>query len=199
MKKIIELEETKEYYNTKTETYEFIDENNNLIDIDIREIAADEYVKNYWFINSNIICGDIIAYDLRVKKLNAQNIEVKNLNAVDVKTYDINAQHVVVRNELNAHEINAKYIRAHKIITDGYITAVTISGDEIISRDNIKADIIDYYRVCCSYSGRIICNSIFGGIVQQNILSPHCLEIKNNQTKTEEEKEEKQKEGKQWI
>lgn len=134
MKTFNSLEETKPYYNSKNNTYEFDD---------------DVYFKFDLAITANINAQYISALDI-----NAQNINAWNINAGDIEANNINAFNIVVSDDINAYDINAGNIEANNIKAND-IDAWNINAREIDAND------ISFFAVC-SARKTFVCNSIVG-------------------------------------
>ena len=79
MKTFKNLEEIKPYYNKKTNTYEFF-ENEKLLDVELKfDLNVD----------SNIHAGNINAWDINACDINAWNINACDINAWDINAWDI--------------------------------------------------------------------------------------------------------------
>lgn len=98
------LEEMKPYYNEKTNTYIF-SENNRLIDIKI------DFDLN---IECNINADDINARDINAWDIKAWDINAWNINARGIKARDINAWNINA-GDIKACDINALDIKANNI------------------------------------------------------------------------------------
>lgn len=99
MKKFNSIEEIRKYYNTNTNTYEFVEDG---IRLDV------EFAFNLE-INGNINARDIKAYDINALDINALNIKSYDIKARDIEAYDINAL------DINALNIEARDIKAQNI------------------------------------------------------------------------------------
>ena len=137
------IEEMEKYYNSKTNTYEFVgskERQDVKFTFDLR-------------IKSNIYAGHINAWDINAGYIKAWHIKAGNIDAGDINAGDIDAW------DINAGNIDADDIKA------GYIDAWDIKAGNIdawdINAGNIDADDISYYAVCVSYQN-IKCKSITG-------------------------------------
>ena len=135
--------EMEKYYNSKTNTYEFVGSTGRQ---DVK-FTFDLRIK------SNIYAGNINAEDIKAWDINAWNINAGNINAWNIDAGDIDA------GDINAGNINAGYINAG-YINAGYIDAGYIDAGDINAED-IDAEDISYYAVCVSYQN-IKCKSITG-------------------------------------
>lgn len=139
MKVFTNLEEMQPYYNEKTNTYEFI-ENQKMIDVKFdfnlnidRNITARNI--NAWDINArNIKARDINSWHINSWDITARNIKAININASDITAWDIKAW------DINACNIQARDIEFYAICFS-YKTFVcnTIKG----IRENAKYFCLD--------------------------------------------------------
>lgn len=134
VKEFNNLKEIKKYYDRKTNTYVF-KEDNKYIDLVIFNFDLN-------------IKSNIYAQQLEARNINACNINAWNVNAQDIRACDINARNI------NARDINARNIRASRI------RARDINANDINSL-SIVADNINYWAVCYAYEN-IKCRSIKG-------------------------------------
>ena len=122
-------EEMEQYYNVKTNTYEFMS-GGDAIDV---EFLFDVYVK------SNIKARDINARDIKARRIKTRDIKawdinVWNINARDINVWDINAGNIKAR-DINAVDIKARNINAGDISYYGVCFAYNnISYTSIKSR-----------------------------------------------------------------
>ena len=99
MKVFKNLEEMKPYYNEKTNTYEFF-ENEKLLDVELNfDLNVD----------SNIHAYNINAFDINACNINACNINAVDINACNIKARDIDAR------DINAVDINASDINFYAV------------------------------------------------------------------------------------
>ena len=134
VKEFNNLKEIKKYYDRKTNTYVFKEDNKY---IDLVVFNFDLNIKS-----------NIYAQQLEARNINACNINAWNVNAQDIRACDINARNI------NARDINAWDIRASRI------RARDINANDINSV-SIVADNINYFAVCFAYKN-IKCKSIKG-------------------------------------
>lgn len=134
VKEFNNLKEIKKYYDRKTNTYVFKEDNKY---IDLVVFNFDLNIKS-----------NIYAQQLEVRNINACNINAWNVNAWDIRASDVNAW------DINARDINAWNIRASRI------RARDINANDINSF-SIVADNINYFAVCFAYEN-IKCKSIKG-------------------------------------
>lgn len=134
VKEFNNLKEIKKYYDRKTNTYVFKEDNKY---IDLVVFNFDLNIKS-----------NIYAQQLEARNINACNINAWNVNAQDIRACDINARNI------NARDINAWDIRASRI------RARDINANDINSF-SIVADNINYFAVCFAYEN-IKCKSIKG-------------------------------------
>ncbi len=125
------LEEIQKYYNSNTDTYEFVED---------RELL------NVQFNFDLVIRSSIYAKNIKAKNINSHNINAWNITAINIKAYNIMAL-----------DINANYIRAWDI-NACYIFACNIFAFNIYATD-IKAKTISYYAICFAYKN-IVCEFI---------------------------------------
>lgn len=154
IKEFNNLEEIQKYYDEKTNTYIF-KENEEYIDL----------IKFNFDLNipSNIEARDIIAGNINAYNINAHNISAFDINACDINVWFINALDIYAH-YFNADNINACDIKAFDINACDII-ARDINALDIIARDinscSIVADNIIYSTVCFAYES-IKCKSIKG-------------------------------------
>ena len=99
MKTFNNLEEMQPYYNKKTNTYEFI-ENQKMIDVEF-----DFNLKIY---------RNIKARNIKAEDINACNIDAWNINARDINACNINACNINA-GDINAGDINAGDIEFYAV------------------------------------------------------------------------------------
>ena len=83
-------EEMEKYYDAKTNTYRFVDEDDKSDDVIFKcdiKVKANIYA---W----NVIAQNINAQNINAWKIDAQNINARNIDAVDIDAWDINAQNI---------------------------------------------------------------------------------------------------------
>ena len=97
VKEFNSLEEIQKYYDEKTNTYIFI-ENDKYIDLVVFNFDLN-------------IHSDINAYDIKARNINAWNIKSRNIDAWDISAWNINACNINAGN-INACDINAVDIEA---------------------------------------------------------------------------------------
>lgn len=86
MKTFKNLEEIKQYYNEKTNTYEFV-ENEQLLDVELKfDLNVNRHI---WALDIN--AWDINALDIKAGNIKADNINAWNIKAGDIKALDIKA------------------------------------------------------------------------------------------------------------
>ena len=134
IKEFNNLEEIQKYYDYKTNTYVF-KEDNEYIDLIVFNFDL--------HINANINAFNIKAYDINVCDINASDI-----NAFTIYAFDI------IAHNINAYNINARDIKACNI------ESYDITAGDIIAC-NISANDINYWAVCYAYEN-IKCRSIKG-------------------------------------
>ncbi len=134
VKEFNNLKEIKKYYDRKTNTYVFKEDNKY---IDLVVFNFDLNIKS-----------NIYAQQLEARNINTCNINAWNVNAWDIGACDVNAW------DINARDINAWNIRASRI------RARDINANDINSF-SIVADNINYFAVCFAYEN-IKCKSIKG-------------------------------------
>ena len=175
IKEFNNLEEIQKYYNNKTNTYVF-KENNEYIklvkfnfDLNIKDSHIEANDISAYDINScNIKANNIKASDINVKDIKACNINVCDIHAENVDVLDITALVIDVC-DIHAENIDALDIDALDIYAlDIYaynIVARNIKANDIkannIDANNIEANNIIYYAVCFAYQN-IKCKSIKG-------------------------------------
>ena len=139
VKEFNSLEEIQKYYDEKTNTYVF-KENNEYISL--VKFNFDLHVE------ANIKARNITAWDIT-----ANDIKAENINAINVDTHNIIARNIDAWNittyDFFANDINAKDILAHNI------NAWNINATNIIACD------ILYWTVCVAIEN-IKCKSIKG-------------------------------------
>ena len=128
-------EEIKKYYNIKTNTYVF-KENEKYINLVIFNFNLD--------VEANIDARDILAH----------NISAWNIAAINIKALDINAWHTITAGDIAASNINAWDIEAKTI------RAFDINAWDIRALD-ITAHDISYLALCAAQRW-IRCSSING-------------------------------------
>lgn len=128
------LEEIQKYYDVKSNTYVFKEN--------------EDYINNVVFNFDLKVRANIIAVDINAHNINAYDIDAGDIIVGDIDVFKITA------GDINAGNINAKNIDAYNIdalnIKAGNIEAV-----------NIEALDINYYAVCFAYNN-IKCKSIKG-------------------------------------
>ena len=97
VKEFNSLEEIQKYYNKKTNTYIFKED--------------DEYIDLVVFNFDLNIHSDINVYDIKARNINAWNIKSRNIDAWDISACNINACNINAGN-INACDINAVDIEA---------------------------------------------------------------------------------------
>lgn len=120
IKEFNNLDEIQKYYDEKTNTYVF-KENNEYIDLVVFNFDLD--------VRADIWTQDIIA----------RNIKASNISAGDIKVCDINANNII------AHGINAWDIRANNITAHG-IDANNIDAKDITYYTVCYA----YFNITCN-------------------------------------------------
>lgn len=174
IKEFNSIEDIQKYYDKKTNTYIF-KENDNYIDT----IKFNFYL----YAKSDIKCRNIIgknitAYNINACNINAYNITAYNINANDINACNINALDIHACN-INAGDINARDIDAGNInaydIEAGFIEAYNICAN------NINADYIVYSAICFAYKN-IKCKSIEGRRpYSEHFVSNGTIEIKEGE------------------
>lgn len=134
VKEFNNLEEIQKYYDYKTNTYVF-KEDNEYIDLVVFNFDL--------HINANINAFNIKAYDIKAYDINASDINAFTIYAFDIIAHNINAYNI------NARDIKACGIESYDI-TAWDITACNISANDI-----------NYWAVCYAYEN-IKCRSIKG-------------------------------------
>ena len=154
VKEINNLDEIQKYYDYKTNTYVF-KEDNEYIDLVVFNFDL--------HINANINAFNIKAYDINVCDINASDI-----NAFTIYAFDI------IAHNINAYNINARDIKACSI------ESCDINADDICAC-NINANDINYFAVCFAYEN-IKCKSIKGRRENaEHFVLDGKLEVKNNE------------------
>ena len=97
VKEFNSLEEIQKYYDEKTNTYIFI-ENDKYIDLVVFNFDLN-------------IHSDINAYDIKARNINAWNIKSRDIDAWDISAWNIDACNINAGN-INACDINAVDIEA---------------------------------------------------------------------------------------
>ena len=149
MKEFNNLEEIKNYYEEKSNTYIF-KENNEYIDLVVLNFDLDVRAN----IEAKDIKGqDIMVQDVCVRDITAEDIESWNIMARDIKAEDVVASDMNISNikamDIDACDINANDIEARDI------------DAKDIKATNIKARDITYYALCFAYEN-ITCRTIIG-------------------------------------
>lgn len=106
VKEFNSLDEIKKYYDEKTNTYVF-KENDVLIDFVNLRFDLD--------IKSDIICASVAAWDITAINIFALDIVASNINAESIVARHINALHIIVKH-IEAYDISAWDICAKDII-----------------------------------------------------------------------------------
>lgn len=127
------LEEIQKYYDVKSNTYIF-KEDNRYIDI-VLNFGLD--------VEANIDVGDIKARNIRAMNIDSRDIIGGDIDVINIKALDIKAGNIHANN-IDACDIDAFNIKA------GNIEAV-----------NIEALDVNYFAVCFAYNN-IKCKSIKG-------------------------------------
>ena len=140
IKEFHNLDEIQKYYDAKTNTYNFKEDDK---EIDLIVLNFDLNV------DANICCNDIIANDIFAINIDgcsitAWDIEANDINAYNIECYDIVADDIVADEDIKAWDINAKNINANNI-----------------EAWNIYANDISYWAVCYAIHD-IECHSIKG-------------------------------------
>ena len=154
VKEFNSLEEIQKYYDEKTSTYVF-KENNEYISLvkfnfDLN-VEANIKARNItaWDITAN----DIKAENINAWDINADKIQANRIIAINIDTHNIIARNIdawnITTHDLFANDINANDILAHNI------NACNISASNIIACD------ILYWTVCVAIEN-IKCKSIKG-------------------------------------
>ena len=131
------LKEMKKYYDKKTNTYRFR-ENNKFID---------EIIINFDLnVESDIIVCDISAPSITAKNIQAWDITAWEINACDIDSNDINA------GMIKARDIDGLHIKSMNIYARD-IDAYRIDAVNIYARDIV-------YNVTCRTYEDFKCNSI---------------------------------------
>ena len=149
MKEFNNLEEMKEYYEERTNTYVFR-ENDEYIDLVVLNFDLE--------VQANIEAKDIKGKDIMVQELNARDIAAEDIEAWNIMARDIHADDVFA-SDMNIRDINARDIEALDISADN-IEARDI-GAKDIKATSIKARDIIYYALCFAYEN-ITCRTIVG-------------------------------------
>ena len=149
MKEFNNLEEMKEYYEEKSNTYAFI-ENDEYIDLVVLNFDLE--------VQANIEAKDIKGKDIMVQELNARDITAEDIEAWNIMARDIHADDIFA-SDMNIRDINARDIEALDISADN-IEARDI-GAKDIKATSIKARDIIYYALCFAYEN-ITCRTIVG-------------------------------------
>ena len=149
MKEFNNLEEIKNYYEEKSNTYVF-KENDEYIDLVVLNFDLDVRAN----IEAKDIKGqDIMVQDVCVRDITAEDIESWNIMARDIKAEDVVASDMNISNikamDIDACDINANDIEARDI------------DAKDIKAANIKARDITYYALCFAYEN-ITCRTIIG-------------------------------------
>lgn len=175
IKEFHNLDEIQKYYDEKTNTYIFREDDK----------AIDLIVFNFdLYVDANIYCNDIIA-----NGIDAINIDACSITAWDIEADDIDAFNIecydIVANNINAYNINAKNIKADDIVANDDIKALDIDAKNIkannINAWNIYADDISYWAVCFAIHD-IECKSIKGRREStKHFVLDGTLEVKNDE------------------
>ena len=85
------LEEIQKYYDKKTNTYVFKEDDDEYIDLVIFnfDLEINSNINAY-----NIIALDINAFNIIAHNINAYNISAININACNISAYDISARNI---------------------------------------------------------------------------------------------------------
>lgn len=145
------LEELKEYYDEKTNTYVFKENDeylNVVFNFDLRAGAS----INAWDIKANNICANNInarnieALDINAMSIYACNIDANNINVYDIRGFDINANNILYYevcyacNNLTCNSIEGRRINAKHFVLDGKLT---IKGEKEMEENNGKIEKIE--------------------------------------------------------
>ena len=147
MKEFNNLEEMKEYYEERTNTYVFR-ENDEYIDLVVLNFDLE--------VQANIEAKDIKGKDIMVQELNARDITAEDIEAWNIMARDIHTDDIFA-SDMNIRDINARDIEALDISADN-IEARDI-GAKDIKATSIKARDIIYYALCFAYEN-ITCRTI---------------------------------------
>lgn len=98
------LEEMESYYNYKTDTYEFI-ENDMVFSI---------YISFDLDTSSSIKARNIMAHNIKTSEINARNIMARDIYTLDINAHNISANDIYARN-IKARNIYARNIKAKDI------------------------------------------------------------------------------------
>lgn len=125
------LDELEPYYNEKTNTYEFIEDNKRLdikcnffLRVKANIIARNIYAMHIYAKNinaENIVTGDITSSNIDAWGIFARNIKAGRINVREIKAIDIKATNINVTN-INARDIIAWNIQAANINAMGNIS-----------------------------------------------------------------------------
>ncbi|MDD6879916.1 MAG: hypothetical protein PUD59_06855 [bacterium] len=145
IKEFHNLDEIQKYYDEKSNTYVF-KENDEYIDLVVLNFDLE--------VQANIEAKDIKGKDIMVQELNARDITAEDIEAWNIMARDIHADDIFA-SDMDVRDINARDIEA-----------LDISADNIEARDigakNIKATSIKiYYALCFAYEN-ITCRTIVG-------------------------------------
>ncbi|NCD06389.1 MAG: hypothetical protein EOL97_09735 [Spirochaetia bacterium] len=89
MKIFNNLKEMEQYYNSKTNTYEFV-ENENLLDVKFNfNLNIESDIRTH-----NITAYDIKAWNIYADDINAYDIKAWNIDACNINAYDIDAENI---------------------------------------------------------------------------------------------------------
>ena len=123
------LEEMESYYNYKTDTYEFI-ENDMLFSI---------YISFDLDTSSSIKARNIMAHNIKTSEINASNIMARDIYTLDINANNITANNIYARNiksgNIFANIIKAKYIQYHAFCcAESKFTCNSIKGEKSNSK-----------------------------------------------------------------
>lgn len=160
VKEFNSLEEIKKYYDKKTNTYVF-KENDEYI-----------YIINFGFnldIESNIDAWDIDADNIRARHISAQNIVADSINAEKISARNIDAFVIIAR------EISARNIDAFDIMAQNIIFEVTCIAEKDIKCASIVGQLEK--SIYKSLNGDVI----IGGKKQDCETKPSIADFKNGE------------------
>ena len=149
VKEFNSLEEIQKYYDEKTNTYVFKENNEYISLVKFNfDLHVEANIKA-----KDITAWDIAAYDIEACDINAWDITACNINANNIKARDVHAINIdawnITTHDFFANDINANDILAHNI------NACDINASNIIACD------ILYWTVCVAIEN-IKCKSIKG-------------------------------------
>ena len=133
IKEFNSLEEIQKYYDEKTNTYVFKENNEYISLVKFNfDLHVEANIKA-----RNITACDITANDIKAENINANNIKARDVHAINIDAWNITT-HDFIANDINANDILAHNINAGNISTSNIIACNILYWTVCVAIENIK-------------------------------------------------------------